>query len=313
MGQLSLLDCNGNPAPALRPLLRLPRLTLNAQPRIPQANGLLAAKSENKSNTSPSLGRRKRKKPFPPLAGREFKLVKDLQAEINRICQTYRPHNEPVCGPDGALLLCYMRHHDGVEAAETRHGEMRTIEIRHNLSVPLGYKRPIYDQYQIWLVFADGYAEPFSYSMDQNSFGVVDDSCAASRRRLRWIDRAARLLVSDQVLEHLQVHMDFDGTCEISGASLAPLEAEVHHAGRSFKWLLYDFLTDWCASNGLSPNAIEICSTDTIGGKKFESDELCEAWCIYHASNAQLQVLSGVEHRKQHTGMVQPPWGELFQ
>ena len=258
------------------------------------------------------IARKKRKKPFPPIAGREFRLAGDLEAEINKIRQTYKPHNEPVKGADGALLLCYMRHHESLDDAEIRHGEMRSIEIRHNPKVFRGFNRPEFDQYQIWLVFADGYAEPFSYKLSQNLFGVVEDHCSASRRRLRWINNAARHLVREQVEEYVIVHLDFEGTCEISGKVLSRVEAEAHHTGRSFKWLLFDFLVEWCAKTSTNPNAIIVCDTDTIGGKKFEDDELCDAWLLYHANHAQLQVLSGTEHRKQHKGSIQPPWGELF-
>mgnify|MGYP006280817849 CR=1 FL=1 len=258
------------------------------------------------------ISRRKRRKPLPLIAGRQFKLVRDLQFEINRIRQTYRPHNRPVQGLDGELLLAYMRYHDAIECAEACHGEMRCIEIRHNLSVPRMPGRPECDQYQIWLIFEDGYAEPFSYMLASNSFGTVDDTCASLRSRLRWIDRAARCLVQDQINEYITVHMDFEGTCEISGVELDRQYAEAHHTGKTFKWLLFEFLTEWCNKTNASPNEIVVIDTDTIGGRKFKDDALCDAWMLYHAQNARLQVLSGVEHRKQHKGIIQPPWGELF-
>jgi len=258
------------------------------------------------------ISRRKRRKPLPVIAGRQFRLVQDLEAEINRIRQAYRPHDEPVQGPDGELLVSYMRHHDAIEYAEACHGEMRWIEIRHNLGVTRMPGRPECDQYQIWLIFADRYAEPFSYRLACNSFGTVDDACAISRSRLRWIDRAARCLVQDQVIEHIAAHMDFEGTCEISGVELDRQYAEAHHTGKTFKWLLFEFLTEWCNKTGTNPSEIVVIDTDTVGGRKFEDDALCDAWMLYHAQNARLQVLSGVEHRKQHKGTIQPPWGELF-
>ena len=263
-------------------------------------------------SSKPGIAKRQRKKPVPPIAGRQFKLFGELEAEINRIRKEYRPHNEPVQGPDGALLQCYMRYHEGIEDAELRHGEMRTIEIRHNPGVFRKSGAPECVQYQIWIVFADGYGEPFSYMLDQNSFGTVNDHCAASRRRLQWINNAARCLIRDQIEEYLGVHLEIDGRCEVSGAELSRGNAEVHHAGRSFKWLLFDFLNDWCSKMIYDPNDIAVIVTDTVGGRKFEDDDICDAWLQYHALHSQLQVLSGVEHRKQHRGSIQPPWGELF-
>jgi hypothetical protein len=115
----------------------------------------------------------------PPIAGRQFKLFGELEAEINRIRKEYRPHNEPVQGLDGALLQCYMRYHEGIEGAELRHGEMRTIEIRHNPGVFRKSGAPECVQYQIWIVFADGYGEPFSYMLDQNSLEIEYARAAA--------------------------------------------------------------------------------------------------------------------------------------
>jgi hypothetical protein len=263
------------------------------------------------TKTKPNIARKQRKKPLPTIAGRQFKLVAELEDEINRIRKHYRPHNEPVRGLDGALLQCYMRHHESLEDFEQYHGEMRAIEIRHNFKVPRGCGAPECVQYQIWIIFEDGYDYPFSYKISENSFGVVEDHCAASRRRLKWINKAARHLIRDQIEEHVSMHLETDGKCEISGVELNRSQAEAHHVGKSFKWLLFEFITEWCNQTNVNPNSIIVLDTDTVGGKSFE-DDMCDAWLLYHARHSRIQVLSAAEHRKQHTGSVQPPWGELF-
>lgn len=262
--------------------------------------------------TGRALTRKRRVKPLPPIAGRQFQTVAELEDAINQIRKTYRPHDEPVRGADAALIMAYMRHHDSIEDAEQVYGELRHICITHNKEVFRGRGRPECDQYQIRLVFADGRSVPFSYKSSYNNFGVLNDGCVASRRRLRWINRAGRCLIVDEIREYLNVHLEFDGTCELSGKALTPDTADVHHAGLSFQWLLFGFLVDWCQSTGADPNAIAVRRTDDVGGHVFEDDALCDAWLAYHANHAQLQVLDKEVHFQQHVGATKPPWAELF-
>lgn len=261
--------------------------------------------------TATGLPRKKRQRPLPSIAGRQFKGVGELEAAINAIRQTHAL-DTPLRGADAALMWAYMSHHESFEDAVEIHGELRNIFIRHNPSVFRAKGRPLCDQNQIRLVFANGFEEPFTYKADRNNFGVVNNELNALRRRLHWVDKAARCLVMDEVDEYKRHHIEAGGVCEITGAPLDLSTADAHHYGTSFKWLVFNFLTSWCDENCVDPNAIEIIDTDTVGGKSFADDAIAEAWQEYHACHATLQVLLREVHLEQHKGMVAPPWIELF-
>jgi hypothetical protein len=256
------------------------------------------------------MQRKRRQRPLPPIAGRTFSGIGELEAEINRIRREYTPLDTPVEGPDGVLLLCWMHHHQDFEDAALRHDGFRHLEIRRNLGVTV--TNDFGDQNQIWLCFVDGYAEPFSYKAAKNNFGVVEDGFAAIRRRKQWITQAARCLVRDDVQERIQLHLETEGVCEISGTPLTRRNTEAHHAGVSFNSMLHTFLADYCTSFGVKPQEIEVVDTDTIGGKAFGNDGLNEAWVQYHCENAVIQILDGKTHREQHAGMTKPDWVSLL-
>jgi hypothetical protein len=260
------------------------------------------------------LPRKRRVKPLPPIAGHEFRTVADLERAINSIRQNYRPHNQPLTGPDGELMHAWMRHHQSIEDAELHHGPMQCIEVRHNTKVTLLPGRPECDQYQLWLCFQDGYSEPFSYRADANEFGVQQDGYASARRQLKWVKSAGRCLIGDDIRDYLSFHLDNNGTCEVSGQALTIDSAEVHHNGhkRGFQWLLFCHLGRWCERNGCDLSGVVVIDTDSEGGKRFADDDLCEQWILFHSIRADLQVVHGAVHRQLHKGVQPPPWIDLF-
>lgn len=260
------------------------------------------------------LPRKRRSKPLPLIAGREFRTMGELEKAINTIRQTYWPHGQPLEGAEGELMTAYMRHHQSIDDAEAHHGPLRHIEVRHNRNVTLLPGRPECDQYQLWLCFEDGYAEPFSYRADANNFGVQEDGYGLLRRQLKWVKAAGRCLIAGDVRDYLVTHLDDGGTCEVSGQELTWLSAEVHHNGHEngFQWLLFELLRRWCGWHDCDLSSVTVIDTDNEGGKRFADDELCEQWLLFHSIRADLLVVHGTVHRQLHKGIQPPPWLELF-
>ena len=256
--------------------------------------------------------RKRRQKPLPPIAGRHFQLVRDLEGEINRIRCEYRPHNQPVAGDDGRLLWEWMGAHEALDLAVERHGPLCRIEIRHNPKVPCAWGRPLSDQHQITLVFADGFEEPFSYKATHSLFGVTPSGTEQEQRQWRWLKRAGRQLIADDIREFRDTHLEVDGRCELSDELLSVENADVHHMGAGFGWMLFSFLHEHCRDAGITGFEIEVVDTDNIGGKRFADERLCEAWITHHIEEARLQVLTREVHKQQHVGLKPAPFMHLF-
>ena len=256
--------------------------------------------------------RKRRQKPLPLIAGRQFELLRDLEGEINRIRRWYRPHHQPVTGPDGELLWAWMSTHEALPLAEERHGPLCRIEIRRNHNVYRGPGRPECDQHQITMVFADGFVEPFSYRAAHNLFAVIPTGTEQEQRQWRWLKKAGRQLIADDIREFRDTHLETDGRCEISGEPLTIENADVHHVGAGFGWMLFSFLREHCLEHGLNGFDIEVIDTDNVGGKRFTDEALCEAWVQHHCEIAHLQVLTREVHDQQHVGLARAPFMELF-
>lgn len=256
--------------------------------------------------------RKKRQRPLPPIAGRYFAGITELQDEINRIRREYGPLDTPMVGPDAELVAAWMEHHESIEEAIERHGPVRHIEVRWNPGVYKGSGRPEHDRNQLTLVFADGFAEPFGYQAAKNLFGVIPSGYERQATRWRWMKTAGRCLIADDILEFRDSHLETDGRCEISGVPLTVATVEIHHSAMPFGWMLYSFLREHLMATGLDGFDIEVIDTDTVGGKRFADDDLCTAWVQHHCEQAVLQALDVKVHRQQHVGLEKPPYLDLF-
>ena len=254
-----------------------------------------------------------RKRQPPLIAGRQFSGYGVLEAEINRIRREYLPHNQPVAGADGELLGEWMAAHESIDDAVERHGPVQHIELRWNPDVYKKPGRPEHDRNQITLVFADGFAEPFGYQKDKNLFGVIPSGFERHKRHWRWLKTAGRCLIADDIREFRDVHLGTDGHCEISGTTLSIENVEIHHRGVTFGWMLYGFLSSHLSETGLSGFDIEVIDTDSVGGKRFADEALCDAWVAHHCAEADLQALEMKVHRQQHVGLKRPNFLNLFE
>ena len=254
----------------------------------------------------------KRQKPIPLIAGRHFKGYGDLEKEINRIRQQYDPHDTPMQGHDARLVTEWMAHHEAFDEAVERHGPLRHIEVRWNPGVYKAPCRPEYDRNQLTLVFADGFTEPFGYQASKNLFGVIPNGYEKHATRWRWIKTAGRCLIADDIREFRDNHLDADGYCEISGTLITLQTVEIHHSEVPFGWMLFGFLRDHFDITGQDAFDVEVVDTDTVGGKRFADDDLCDAWVQHHCQQAQLQALDAKVHRQQHVGLEKPPYLKLF-
>ena len=262
-----------------------------------------------KSDFAP-MARKKRQKPLPPLAGRVFTKVSDAEAEIRHILKTYEPVKTPVEGSDGELLTAWMRTHESMPYTEERHGPLMHIEIRFNPEVTCADPK---DRRQVWCVFNDGYADPFSYKAARSNWGVtVDVRVANGKRHEHWIKRAARCLIESDIEEYKQVVIEGSGKCEVSGDQLVYGNADVHHDGLSFSWLLFNFITQCCDTHAVKMTDIEVVDVNTHGDKTFADNALAEAWIQYHAENATLLCVTKEAHHTLHKNMEKPNWEKLY-
>lgn len=256
--------------------------------------------------------RKRRQRPLPAIAERSFAGITELQDEINRIRREYQPHDVPMVGADAELVAAWMQHHEAIEEATERHGPVQHIEVRWNPGVYKGPGRPEHDRNQLTLVFADGFAEPFGYQAAKNLFGVIPSGYERHATRWSWIKTAGRCLIADDIREFRDNHLEIDGRCEISRVPVTVQTVEIHHSSTPFGWMLYGFLRDHLAATGLDGFDLEVIDTDSVGGKRFADDELCERWIEHHCQQAELQALEAKVHRQQHVGMQKPPYLELF-
>ena len=258
----------------------------------------------------PPMARKKRQKPLPPIAGRVFKKVSDAEAEIRQILKTYEPLDTAVEGSAGELLTAWMKTHESMPYTEERHGPLMHVEIRLNHEVRCADPK---DRRQVWCIFNDGYADPFSYKAARNNWGVVvDEHTANAKRHEHWIKKAGRCLIKPDTDEYRQVALEGIGKCEISGEVLTYGNADVHHDGLSFSWLLFNFIAGHCKNNSIKMIDINVVDVNTYGDKAFEDDGLTEAWIQYHAENAKLLCITKEVHRTLHKNMEKPPWEELY-
>ena len=262
--------------------------------------------------TQTAAPRKVRQRPLPLIAGRQFKGITELHDEINRIRREYRPHDRPLTGSDGRLVWEWMKTHEAMELAVEAHGSACRIEVRHNPSVPNAPGAPEYNQYQFWLVFADGFEDKFGYQASKNLFGVSPTGFERQQLQWKWLRAAGRQLIADDIHERRDAHIEWDGRCEISGQELRVENTEVHHQGMGFAYMLFFFLRDYCREKGCTGFDVEVIDTDNVGGKRFADEELCEAWVQHHCMEARLQVLEREVHQAQHVGMAKAPYLELF-
>ena len=259
--------------------------------------------------TLPSMARKTRIKPLPPLAGQYFKTVTALEDEIRKILKTYVPLDTPVIGCYGELLTAYMKTHESMAYQEERSGPLMHVEIRFNPAVRCPKPE---DRRQVWCVFSDGYAAPFSYKVARSNHGVIETGDTRSKMHKTWICRAGRCLIEPDIIDYRQVILESSGVCELSGEPLSRLNADVHHQGLSFQWLLFTFVKNYCFENSYTLKDIEVVDTNTYGSKKFALDVLNEDWIQFHSANADLVCVTKDEHYKLHKNMPAPNWSELF-
>lgn len=256
------------------------------------------------------MERKKRVKPYPPLAGRTFAKVSELEAEIRRILKTYPTLNTPVEGEDGELITAYMRTHESLAYQEERSGPLQHVEIRFNPAITCSKPE---DRRQVWLVFENGDAEPFSYKAVRSNWGVENIEEATFRTHRTWVSRAARCSVNKDINEYRQAVLEGPGVCELSGEKLSIADADVHHDGRSFQWLLFDWCKSYCETKQITfaQLASKVRDLDTKGTKDFGEESTNESWVDYHTKNARLVCITKKVHRTLHRNMPEPPWKKL--
>lgn len=255
------------------------------------------------------MERKKRKKPYPLLAGRAFSRVSDLEAEIRGILKNYVPLNAPVQGENGDLLTAYMKTHESLSYQEERSGPLKHVEIRFNPAVTAAKPE---DRRQIWLIFENGDEEPFSYRAARSNWGVEAAEDTRFKLHRTWIRRAGRCLIKKELDEFRQVVLEGEGLCELSGEQLSAANADIHHEGLSFEWLLFNFFKEYCAEHKSCLIDVTVVDTNSYGTKCFESEQVNQGWIEYHAKNARLICVTKDQHYKLHKNMPKPPWSELY-
>lgn len=140
------------------------------------------------------------------------------------------------------------------------------IEVRLN---PPKYKG-------FWIVRKDGTQVDFSYI-----------ACLKGSSKKGECRSVARNEVKSFVIEFKQRFFEDDEVklCPITGEEISFSNSHVHHSGKSFDELFTEFF------GKLDIGTIKIVDSGAIN-KLFANRKLAKAWCEFHNSHAELQIVS---------------------
>ena len=142
------------------------------------------------------------------------------------------------------------------------------FEVRHNLGNTYGF----------WIIRTDGSETDFSFM--KSLYGATHEADVRSAMRYAVIDQmeAARDLAFSTASSLL---------CPITGEAITRESCHVDHATPTFIEIADEF-----AEQHGGYEAITTVPSDGNIGRRFESNEVQEAWRAFHAGRAELRVVS---------------------